>query len=234
MEAKSSADIPRRVTDLIEAKQAGIDITCSIAFEILPVDFHHRDKPFQALIFLCRYAGTIAGAPYEFRKCYARGCPHNLCTHVSQAVKIANRYLERDYHRLSSVGIQIEPKLFTLADMIVKFEHMKEQNQPALTIPDLVDLAKAGKEVSIEVGLEFVEAVEHFARHKNAQTFLNGEFDAAVGQEVYRCQRCFACYPTEKELEEKALAVRVANARLGLIYKEFENVGIRHEPRYFA
>jgi hypothetical protein len=74
---------PKRVTDLIELKQRGKVTTCRTEFEILPVDFAHRNNPFQAYIFLCRYTGTIDGKKFAFRKCYSRGCPHNLCSHVS-------------------------------------------------------------------------------------------------------------------------------------------------------
>ena len=94
---------PHRVTDLITFKNSGASVAARVSFEILPVDFAHRDNPFQAYIFLSRYAGDIDGRKYEFRKCYARGCPNNLCPHVSQAVMIANRYLQRDYRRLEDV-----------------------------------------------------------------------------------------------------------------------------------
>ncbi len=86
---------PGRVMDLVGVK----NVTCRTSFEILPVNFEHRDNPFQAFIFLCRYKGTIDTEDYEFRKCYARGCPDNLCPHVSQAVMVANRYLQKDYRK---------------------------------------------------------------------------------------------------------------------------------------
>ena len=100
--------MPKRVTDLIEARRNGAEVSCETAFEIVPVDFEHRHNPFQAFVFLCRYSGSVDGRPYTFRKCYARGCPHNLCSHVSQARLIANRYLQRDYRRLREVGIEVE------------------------------------------------------------------------------------------------------------------------------
>jgi hypothetical protein len=56
------------------------------------------------------------GRIYAFRKCYARGCPNNLCPHVSQAVMIANRYLQRDYRRMEDAGLKVEKNLFTLED----------------------------------------------------------------------------------------------------------------------
>ncbi len=103
--AKTSLNTPPgRIADLVGLKEKGSMVTCQTNFDILPVDFAHRDNPFQAFIFLCRYKGAIDGEEYEFRKCYARGCPHNLCPHVSQAVVIANRYLQKDYHLLEEAG----------------------------------------------------------------------------------------------------------------------------------
>ena len=46
---------------------------------------------------------------------------------------IANRYLQRDYRRLKEAGIQIEEKLFTLDDMVVKFEDYHDHYGP---VPD--------------------------------------------------------------------------------------------------
>ena len=99
---------PGRVMDLVGLKKKESIVTCITSFEILPVNFEHRDNPFQAFIFLCRYKGTIDGEEYEFRKCYARGCPHNLCPHVFQAVMIANRYFQRDYHKLQRSDIHMK------------------------------------------------------------------------------------------------------------------------------
>jgi hypothetical protein len=52
---------PHRVTDLISFKNRGALSLGQVSFEILPVDFDHRDNPFQAYIFLSRYAGSIDG-----------------------------------------------------------------------------------------------------------------------------------------------------------------------------
>jgi len=99
MEKTAINALPNRITDLIGLKKNGSEITCQTSFEILPVDFVHRNYSFQAYIFLCRYTGKVEGKDFSFRKCYARGCPHNLCPHVNIAVMIANRYLQRDYQR---------------------------------------------------------------------------------------------------------------------------------------
>lgn len=225
---------PRRITDLIELKQQGVDITCQPEFEILPVDFRHQKSPFQAYIFLCRYKGAIGeNVPFAFRKCYARGCPSNLCPHVSQAVMIANRYLQRDYNRLKQAGVVMAQKLFSLEDMTVKFDGCQEQYGPLLTVHDYITIAREGNDVSVGVSLELVPAVEHFARHDNAQTFLNGDFEFRTLGRTGHCQRCFACYATENEAEEKSVAYRVANRRLDILYDEFDAAGIAHTRRFF-
>lgn len=233
MNPSSTYDPPRRVTDLIERKARGLAVTCRPLFEILPVDFRHRDSKFEAYIFLCRYRGTIDGSAYLFRKCYARGCPNNLCPHVSQAVMIANRYLQRDYHRMKTAGIPIEEKLFVLEEMLLKYDELHETEAQLLTIHDYIHIAQEGNPVSVDVELEFLDAVEHFANEKNAQTFLNGGFNVTTLGRTGNYQRCFGCYPTELEDSDKKHAIRVANARLQLLYEEFDKVGINYEKKYF-
>jgi hypothetical protein len=197
------------------------------------VDFHHGNHPFKAYIFLARYHGIIDRAPFEFRKCYARGCPNNLCTHVSQAVLIANRYLQRDYLRLRSAGIELNDVLFTLDAMVVKFDQLEASEQTAVTIPELVDMARSGNKIAVELVLDYLPAVEHFANQQKAQTFLSGEFTARAVDKTYKAHRCFACFPTDRSAEEKPLAIKVANARLAMIFQEFEQVGITHRPNFF-
>lgn len=224
----------RRIADLVEAKQAGADVNLKTSFEILPVDFHHKRSPFQAYIFLAKYTGTIDGRGFAFRKCYARGCPNNLCTHVSIAVRIANRYLRRDYHTLTAAGIAIVETLFSLDDMVVKFERLKSEASTVLTLHDLVAMARAGDAISLEIALEILPAVEHFAQQENAQTFLSGDFTARTAAgETYVCHRCFACYATDEAEGEKPAAVKVANARLNHIYQEFEQNSIGFTPLFF-
>lgn len=225
---------PRRVTDLINAKAGGADVRLQIDFDILPTDFHHGSNPFKAYIFLARYSGRINHNAFAFRKCYARGCPNNLCTHVFQAVGIANRYLQRDYQALRSAGIAVGDTLFKLDEMVVKFDRLHEQGEPAITIPELIGLAAADTALQITVELALLPAVEHFANEKRAQTFLSGEFFAVSGDKRYQCHRCFACFPSDQEQTEKPEAVRVANARLALIYNTFELNGIQCIPQYFS
>ena len=223
---------PNRVTDLIAFKKSGSSVNCQVSFEILPVDFAHRDNPFQAFVFLSRYIGDINGQEYQFRKCYARGCPHNLCPHVSQAVMIANRYLQRDYRRLEEGGIEIEKRLFTLEDMMVKYEDVHEEYGTVMAIDDYINLAREGNEVYIEVSLEYVPAVEHFASHKNAQIFLMVDFAVTSLGKTSNIERCLACYPEERE-EEKQEKVDMANDRLKLLYEDFERASIICEKSFF-
>jgi len=225
---------PRRISDLVEAKQSGADVRLQTAFEILPVDFHHQRTPFQAYIFLAKYAGTIDGCDFAFRKCYARGCPNNLCTHVSIAVQIANRYLQRDYRTLAAAGIEVAETLFRLDDMVVKFEQLKTDSPQVLTLYDLVGMSLGGTDIIVEIRLETLPAVEHFAHKENAQTFLSGEFKArAAERATYVCHRCFACYATDETAQEKPIAHKIANARLAILYKQFEQSGITFIPRFF-
>ena len=227
-------DPPIRITDLIEHHRKGAAITCSPAFEVVPVDFTHRTCRFQALVFICRFSGTIDGYHYTFRKCYARGCLHDLCPRVSQAAMIANRYLQRDYHRLGQGGIQVEMKLFTLEELVPKLMDLKDQQGTAMIIDDYIQIAEGGREVSVNVALEYVPATEHFEYHKNHQTFLLADFTVTtVGKEA-TCQRCLGCYPTEKEEEEKPLQIQVANDRLVQLYRKFDLSSMKYGKRFFG
>jgi len=225
--------LPNRITDLVALKEKGIEVTCNPSFEILPVDFAHRDNQFQAFIFLCRFNGSIDGHEYMFRKCYARGCPHNLCPHVSQAVMIANRYLQRDYKKLEDVGVQVEKKLFTLEDMVIKFDSIKEEQGPLLTIHDYINIAKEGNEVAVELELEFVTGVEHFANYQNQQVFLMVDFAVTMLDKTHHYERCLACYEAEKEQQDRSQAINIANERLKLLWEEFDRASVKCEKRFF-
>ena len=224
---------PLRVTDLIAIKKSGSSVNCQVSFEILPVDFAHRDNPFQAYIFLSRYTGEVDGQEFSFRKCYARGCPHNLCPHVNQAVMIANRYLQRDYRRLEEGGIEIDKDLFTLQDMMVKYDDTYAEYGSVMTIHDYINLAREGNDVSVKINLEYVPAVEHFAGHKNAQLFLMVSFAVTTLGQTSHIERCLACYPEEKEEDEKQEKIDIANKRLKLLYEEFERAAVKFDNTYF-
>ncbi|MFO7715304.1 hypothetical protein [Desulfosarcina sp.] len=232
MELATPNVLPHRVTDLISFKNSGAPVSARVSFEILPVDFDHRDHPFQAYIFLSRYTGDIDGQEYVFRKCYARGCPNNLCPHVSQAVMIANRYLQRDYRRMEAAGIEIEKNLFSLEEMMVKFDTTHQAYGSVMAIHDYINLAREGTDVSVEIQLEYVPAVEHFASHKNAQIFLMADFKITCLGKTSHVERCLACYSKEKE-EEKPQTMEIANDRLKLLYEEFERAFVKFGQRFF-
>ena len=224
---------PSRIADLVGLKETGSTVTCQTSFEILPVDFAHRDNPFQAFIFLCRYSGTIDGEAYEFRKCYARGCPDNLCPHVSQAVMIANRYLQKDYHKLEKAGIELERRLFTLEDMTVKFDGYQKEYDATLVIHDYINIAKEGNEVSVVVDLEYVPGVEHFVGYDNEMIFMMAGFTITCLGKTQHYERCLACFQMEREKEEKQYRIGIANERLKILYDEFDQTSITYEQRFF-
>ena len=228
---------PQRITDLIGLIKSGEDITCKTIFEIVPVDFAHGNIEFQAFIFLCQYSGVIGSQEYMFRKCYARGCPNNICPHVSQAVMIANRYLKRDYKKLMDAGIDLEEKIFNLEEMMVKYDGIDlekdETTGGILTIHDFINIAKEGNNVEIQIDLEMIPAVEHFANQKNEQTFLMGDFTITTLGKKSQFQRCLACFRTDDETEEKSIAIQTANDRLKLLFDEFNDAKIQYKPCFF-
>jgi hypothetical protein len=233
MTGKPKPHPPQRVTDLITLRQEGAMVTCRTEFEIVPVDFQHRSNPFQAYIFLCRYTGAVDGEDFVFRKCYARGCPHNLCPHVSQAVLIANRYLQRDYHRLERASIGVEKRLFALKEMLVKFDRRWEGSGPPMAIHDYAHLAREGNDITVDPTLEFVAAVEHFDRFENKMVFLMADFCVTCLGRTQHCERCLACYAIDKEQEERMAKATLANERLRLLYADLEAAGVRVEKKYF-
>ena len=228
---------PNRITDLVNLKNQGNDPDISMSFDIVPVNFTHKNYAFQAYIFLCRYSGTLNGKAFTFRKCYAKGCPDNLCPHVSQAVMIANRYLKKDYQRLLDAGICLEEKFFNLEDMMVKFDGVGiEKNVTTggiLTIHDYINIAKEGNEVAVQINLEQIPAVEHFAGQKNEQTFFMADFNITTLGRTSSFQRCLACFQTHNESEEKPFALATANDRLKILFTEFDEAKVIYHPCFF-
>ena len=234
MEQKAIDMHPCRINDIVTLKEKGVNVTCSTSFEVIPVDFQHRDNPYQAYVFMCYFSGMADREEYAFRKCYARGCSHNLCPHVSQAIMIANRYLQQDYRLLKKAGIDIKEKLFTLEDMLVKFDGYTEEHGPTLSIEDYMNIAGEENDVTVEVFTEYVPAVEHFSNYKNAQTFLMASFIVTCLGKVHEIQRCLACYPTEKEKDEKEQIIQLANARLENLYEDFDQNSVHYGKKYFS
>jgi hypothetical protein len=147
---------------------------------------------------------------------------------------IANRYLQRDYHRLERGGIQIENKLFTLEASVVRLMDLQEDPKAPMVIDDYIEIAKGGSRVSVNVALEYVPATEHFEYHKNHQTFLLADFTVTTPGEAATCHRCLGCYPTEREQEERPVQIQVANDRLSLLYREFDLSSVEYNKAFFG
>jgi len=233
METKSDAIRAHRVTDLVNLKKGGAQVTCRTSFDVILVEFQQRENPYRAHVFVCYFSGEVNGEHFAFRKCYARGCSHNLCPHVSQAVMIANRYLQRDYRTLQQAGIAVEERLFTLDEMIVKFPETQGDLSPTLTIEDYIYIAGEGNRTKVQVETALVQAVEHFSNYKKTQIFLTADFRVETLGKTHLVQRCFACYPIEREAKEKTTQVQVANQRLAALYRQFDEASIEYEQRFF-
>jgi len=224
---------PISVTDLVLLKQKGATVTINNTFEINEIDLAHEENPFRAFLFFSLFSGTVDGGPYEFRKCYSRGCTHNLCPHVSQAVMIANRYLTRDYRTLEKVGISLEENLFSLEDMLAKFEKKRDEYVATLILEDYINLARDGEKVDVHVSSEIFPAVENFANYKEKRMFFAVNFNVNYLGETHVCQRCFSCYAMEHEQEDMQTARELANRRLSAIYKSFDKAGIQYNKLFF-
>ncbi len=224
---------PISITDLALLKKNGATITVSNTFEINEVDLAHEENPFRAFLFFSLFSGTVDGEPYEFRKCYSRGCTHNLCPHVSQAVMIANRYLKRDYKTLEKAGIALEENLFTLEDMLARFEEQRGDFVATLILEDYIHIAKDGDKVVIKVSLENFPAVENFANYSEKRMFFAANFSVDYLGETHICHRCFSCYPMERERTDAQTARELTNRRLVSIYSEFDKAGIVYNKVLF-
>jgi len=224
---------PISVTDLVLLQEKGSEVSVDNTFEINEVDLAHEVHPFKAFLFFSRFSGTVDGKEYEFRKCYSRGCTHNLCPHVSQAVMIANRYLQRDYRTLENAGIKVENKLFTLEKMLAQFEEKRDEFVSTLIINDYINIARGGEDVSIDVALEYLPAVENFANYKEKRVFFSANFNVTHLGKTHVCQRCFSCYAMDREKEERETAKKLANDRVAGIYKEFDQANIKYNKVLF-
>ena len=224
---------PIRITDLIAFKKQGENVTCDIEFGIHQVEFRTRNAPYDAYLFFCYFSGQIDGQDYKFRKCYAKGCPNNLCTHVAQAVMIANRYLQRDLAALSQAGIQVPERLFSLPEMMVGFQDAAQAQLQGEDLEHFLALANGGEKVAIQVEPEFMPAHENFEGRKEAQVFLIANFSISHQGRTSDLQRCFSCFPVQEEEAKKPLALSLARQRMGELYQQFERSGIDYQPRFF-
>ncbi len=225
---------PISVIDLILLKEKGSAVTIDNTFEINEVELVHEEHPFQAFLFFSRFSGTVDGEDYSFRKCYSKGCTHNLCPHVSQAVITANRYLNRDYQALKKAGIEVNENLFTLETMLAKFEEKRDEFVSTLILEDYINIAKEGNDVSVDISLEYLPAVENFANYKQKRVFFTANFNVTHLGETHVCQRCLACYAIDNEKEEVDTARELANRRLAALYADFDEAKIKYNKVFFT
>ena len=224
---------PISITDLVLLKQKGAVVTVDNTFEINEVDLLHEKNPFRAFLFFSVFSGTVDGESYEFRKCYSRGCTHNLCPHVSQAVMIANRYLKRDYKTLEKAGIRLQENLFSLEDMLARFEKKRGEFVNTLILEDYIHIAKDGDEIAVQVSVEKFPAVENFANRSEKRLFYAANFNVDYLEETHICHRCFSCYIADREREDAPTAMELANRRLAAIYTSFDQAGIGYNRAFF-
>jgi len=118
--------------------------------------------------------------------------------------------------------------------MVVKFDEMQEAHSPLLAIHDYIDIAREGNPVAVAATLEFVIGVEHFANYKNQQVFLMVDFAITTLGKTHHYERCLACYEADRERQEKASKIDIANERLKLLYDEFDQASIRYERLFFS
>lgn len=224
---------PISVVDLVLLKERGSKVTINNTFEVNEVELVHEEHPFQAFLFFSRFFGEANGKPYSFRKCYSKGCTHNLCPHVSQAVITANRYLNRDYQALKNAGVDVKGDLFSLETMLAKFEEKRDEFVFTLILEDYIAIAREGNEVSVNVSLEYLPAVENFANHKEKRVFFTANFSVRYLGQTHICQRCLACYTMDNERAERETARQLANRRLASIYADFDKAGISYRKVLF-
>ncbi|MBC8419241.1 MAG: hypothetical protein H8E10_11655 [Desulfobacterales bacterium] len=233
MEERISHNPPMSIMDLVSLKKAGHEVTVDNAFEINEVELDHEEHPFQAFLFFCRFTGAIDGQAYNFKKCYSRGCTHNLCPHVSQAVMIANRYLQRDFVALEKAGINPDRKLFTLEGMLSKFEEKRDQFVSTLILDDYIHLAKEGNDIFIHIDLENFAAVENFENYKEKRLFFSANFAVTHLGEKHICQKCLSCCALDDNEMEIRKARDLANRRAAILYEEFDKAKIRYNRAFF-
>ncbi len=75
---------------------------------------------------------------------------------------------------------------------------------------------------------------EHFANYENQMIFLMVDFSVTCLGKKHHYERCLACYPMDKEAEEKNEKAAIADERLKLLYEEFDTVSIQYEKRFFG
>ena len=116
--------------------------------------------------------------------------------------------------------------------MLLKFDSAHQAYGSVMAIHDYLNLAREGNDVAVQIKLEYVPAVEHFAGHKNAQIFLMADFEITCLGNTCHIERCLACYPERRETE-KSKKMDIAYQRLTLLYEEFDRASVKYEQCFF-
>ncbi|MBW2614041.1 MAG: hypothetical protein JRE14_00075 [Deltaproteobacteria bacterium] len=88
---------------------------------------------------------------------------------------------------------------------------------PPNRVTDLVSLKQGGSRVSCRTSFEILPV----------------DFVVTCLGKTGHYERCLACYPFEKENEERQQKIGIANERLKLLYEEFDKAAIRHSKDYY-
>ena len=134
---------------------------------------------------------------------------------------------------MKKTGIPVKGDLFTLETMLAKFEEKRDEFVSTLILEDYIHIAEEGNDVSADISLELVPAVENFANHKEKRVFFTANFNVKHLGKTHVCQRCFSCYAMENEKEERRTAQDLANRRLEAIYRDFDRANIRYNKILF-
>lgn len=123
--------------------------------------------------------------------------------------------------------------MFSLEEMVLKFDQHQDVDDPPLALYDYIQLARDGQEIVLRPNLAFVSAVEHFDRFENKMTFLMADFVITCRGKSHHLERGLACYPVDKEAEERQAKIERANARLDLLYRDLELAGGKADKSFF-
>jgi len=117
--------------------------------------------------------------------------------------------------------------------MLAQFEEKRDEFVSTLILEDYIHIAQGGEDISIDVSVEYIPAVENFANYKEKRVFFTGNFNVSHLGQTHICHRCFACYAMDMEKEDRQTARELANRRIAAVYKEFDKAGIRYNKVFF-
>jgi hypothetical protein len=224
---------PARVRDLILASGQGLDVSFVADPQVIYTDFFHENQWKPAHILLCWFTGTVGGVPFDFRKCYSRSLLTGTCIQGINAVMSANRYLQADYRLLGEVGITVPRAFFSIQEVLLRQPTDQDADCNPMTVNDVVQIAREGNEVIVEVKLDAVMAIEHYAEMDSDKIYLMADLVVITLGSTTHCKRCLGSYAAENEEQEKIPAVSVANQRLQDIYELFREAEVSFNECFF-